>query len=159
MVLKLSKNEAIPVESNVWYLDNGAHMTGQLSKFKEIDEKVTGQVQFGDGSTVDIKGKGSVVFKSRNGDEVIFSEVYYIPTLCNNIISLGQLSKNGNTVVLKGNFLWVYDEQRRLIMKVKRSANRLYKIIIDVTSGKIFLAMAFTSRTCEFSSLRVNVNK
>ncbi|XP_074322365.1 uncharacterized protein LOC141659411 [Apium graveolens] len=42
--------------SDVWYLDNGVsnHMTGEKSKFRELDEKVTGQVRFGDGSTVDI---------------------------------------------------------------------------------------------------------
>lgn len=35
------------VESNVWYLDNGAsnHMTGYKSKFTELDEEITGQVK------------------------------------------------------------------------------------------------------------------
>jgi hypothetical protein len=49
---------------NLWYLDNGAsnHMTGDLSKFKEIDHGVVGKVRFGDGSAVEIMGKGSVLF-------------------------------------------------------------------------------------------------
>ena len=49
-------------DSNMWYLDNGAsnHMTGQRSKFTELDESVTGRVKFGDGSTVRIQRKGSV---------------------------------------------------------------------------------------------------
>lgn len=121
------------METNLWYLDNGAsnHMTGQRSKFKELDEKITGRVKFGDGSTIEIKGKGSMMFKCKYGEEVVFHEVYYIPTLCNNIISLGQLSEKGNKVVLNGAFLWVYDTQVRLLMKVKRSANRLYKIILE----------------------------
>ncbi|KAL8112091.1 hypothetical protein AgCh_019698 [Apium graveolens] len=48
--------------SNVWYLDNDAsnHMMGELGKFKELDYKVTRKVKFGDGSTVEIKGKGVV---------------------------------------------------------------------------------------------------
>lgn len=118
---------------NVWYLDNGAsnHMTGQKSKFKILDENVTGQVKFGDGSMVEIKGKGTTSFKCKNGEERELHEVFFIPSLCNNIISLGQLSETGNRVVMNGDFLWVYESQGKLLMKVKRSANRLYKIVID----------------------------
>ncbi|XP_023739866.2 uncharacterized protein LOC111887967 [Lactuca sativa] len=50
-------------EENIWYLDNGAsnHMTGCKALFVELDEKVTGQVRFGDGSRVPIKGKGGLL--------------------------------------------------------------------------------------------------
>ncbi|XP_074331941.1 uncharacterized protein LOC141668820 [Apium graveolens] len=100
-------------ESNIWYLDNGAsnHMTGFRGKFTELDENITGQVRFGDGSTVEIRGKGSVRFMCKNGEEKQFSEVYYIPSLRNNIISLGQMSEEGYKVELKGDFLRVYDAQ------------------------------------------------
>lgn len=58
-------------DTNVWYLDNGAsnHMTGQRSRFKDLDENVQGKVRFGDGSSVCIKGKGSVALKCKNGEE------------------------------------------------------------------------------------------
>lgn len=57
-------------EKNVWYLDNGAsnHMTGDRSKFNHLDEKIAGKVRFGDGSTVNIEGRGSIVFKCKNGE-------------------------------------------------------------------------------------------
>nr|GEZ72361.1 zinc finger, CCHC-type [Tanacetum cinerariifolium] len=44
---------------SLWYLDNGAsnHMTGVREHFKELDEKVSGKVRFGDGSYIEIKGK------------------------------------------------------------------------------------------------------
>lgn len=94
-------------ESNLWYLDNGAsnHMTGQRSKFRILDENVTGQVKFGDGSLVSIKGKGSIALKCKNGEEKVLEDVYFIPSLCSNIISLGQLSEEGNQVVMRGEFL------------------------------------------------------
>ncbi|KAL8095336.1 hypothetical protein AgCh_036706 [Apium graveolens] len=62
VVPKLIDSIHTKIESNVWYLDNGAsnHMTGERNKFKELDESVTGKVKFGDGSTVEIKGKGVV---------------------------------------------------------------------------------------------------
>lgn len=119
-------------------------MTGQKSKFKILDEAVTGQVKFGDGSMVEIKGKGTVTLMCKTGEERELQEVFYIPSLCNNIISLGQLSENGNRVVLNGEYLWVYDCQGMLLMKVKRSANRLYKVIIESGESKCLM-----SRTSE----------
>lgn len=80
---------------------------------------------------MDIKGKGVMSFKCKNGEEKLLKEVYYIPTYCNNIISSGQLSEAGNKVVLEGDYLWVYEEHGRLLMKVKRTENRLYKISLE----------------------------
>lgn len=81
-------------ESNVWYLDNGAsnHMSGDKSKFSTLDEEISGKVRFGDGSTIKIEGKGSINFRCKNGEERTLRDVYHIPTLCNNIISIGQRS-------------------------------------------------------------------
>lgn len=127
VVPKLSQNgEEKQLESNIWYLDNGAtnHMTGQYSKFDKLDKNVTGQVKFGDGSMVQIKGKGSIVLKCKNGETRTLNEVYYIPSLRSNIISLGQLSENGYKIILKGEHLWVRDGKGELLMKVKRSMNR-----------------------------------
>lgn len=56
--------------------------------------------------------------------------VYYIPSLRSNIISLGQLAEEGYSVNIRGDYLWVREQQGSLLMKVKRSMNRLYKIII-----------------------------
>ncbi|XP_074363311.1 uncharacterized protein LOC141703780 [Apium graveolens] len=105
-------------------------MTGERSKFRDLDEKITGQVRFGDGSTVHIKQKGSIIFKFKTGEERLLQEVYYIPSLCNNIISLSQLSEEGDKITLNGDMLWVHDKQGKLLMKVKRSVNRLYKVIL-----------------------------
>lgn len=141
-VPKLKKeNNRVP-ETDWWYLDNGAssHMTGQVSKFKELNENVTGRVRFGDGSTVEIRGKGTVSFRSKTGEEIILEEVYYIPHLCNNIISIGQLSERGNKVVIKDEHLWVYDVKNRLLMKVLRSANRLYKVCIESGNSTCLLS-------------------
>ena len=65
-------------------------MTGNRSYFKEIDETITGKVRFGDDSRIDIKGKGSVLFVSQDGRRKILADVYFIPELKSNIISLGQ---------------------------------------------------------------------
>ncbi|XP_076922505.1 uncharacterized protein LOC143584309 [Bidens hawaiensis] len=63
------KYETERVEDDVWYLDNGESnlMTGNRSYFLELNENITGRVKFGDGSSVQIKGKGSIYFPRKIG--------------------------------------------------------------------------------------------
>ena len=112
---------------SIWYLDNGAsnHMTGTKSHFTNIDENITGRVRFGDGSYVEIKGRGSVLLRCRNHEQKVISEVYYIPNLKSNILSLGQLTEIGCKVVMEGKQLTLHDKNKRLLMKIERSENRL----------------------------------
>ncbi|KAL8099867.1 hypothetical protein AgCh_032209 [Apium graveolens] len=67
--VKLNLNENNQVESNLWYLDNGAssHMIGEQAKFASLDLRVIGQVKFGDGSIVQIEGKGTINLRCKNG--------------------------------------------------------------------------------------------
>nr|GEX45323.1 zinc finger, CCHC-type [Tanacetum cinerariifolium] len=84
-------------DASIWYLDNGAsnHMTGTKSHFRDINERITGRIRFGDGSYVQIKGRGSILLGCKNNEQKIVSDVYYIPNLKSNIISLGQLTEIG----------------------------------------------------------------
>ena len=80
--------ESSSAVENLWYLDNGAsnHMTDNLTYFSKLGQRVTGKVKFGDDSKIDIKGKGSILFATKNGERKILSDVYYIPDLKSNII-------------------------------------------------------------------------
>jgi len=73
-------------------LDTGAtnHMTGSRAVFSEIDENIVGTVQFGDGSVVNIEGRGTVLFSCKSGEHHQLTGVYLIPRLDTNLISVGQ---------------------------------------------------------------------
>ncbi|XP_076941006.1 uncharacterized protein LOC143610395 [Bidens hawaiensis] len=117
-----------------WYLDNGAsnHMIGYEPHFTEIDRAITGLVKFGDGSKVSIRGKGSIIFNCKNGEQRVVHDVYYIPDLYSNILNLGQLTEVVCKVWMASDHLWLYEDDDRLLMKVPRSLNRLYKIALTV---------------------------
>ena len=125
-------------KDNVWYLDNGTsnHMTGNRKSFKRIDESITGKVRFGDDSRIDIKGKGSILFYSKDGGKNLLADVYYIPDLKSNIISLGQATEAGCDVRMRDEYLTLRDKDGKLITKAKRSHNRLYKVIIDIVTER-----------------------
>lgn len=102
----LNESKVIPSDvdskgDDIWFLDNGAsnHMTGKLALFSELNKGVNGKVKFGDDSYVDICGKGSIVFEGKTGEQRVLTDVYYIPSLKANIISLSQASESGCDIV------------------------------------------------------------
>ena len=101
---------------------------------------VGGTVRFGDGKTVPILGRGMVVFEAKTSEHKILTDVYYIPMLKTNIISLGQLEERGCKIVLEDGYLWGYDRQRNLMMRVKRSQNRMYVLNLDKAQPVCLLA-------------------
>ncbi|XP_073363375.1 uncharacterized protein [Aegilops tauschii subsp. strangulata] len=120
---------------DVWFLDTGAsnHMTGIKSVFSELDTGIAGTVKFGDGSIVEIQGRGTIIFGCRNGEHRALTDVYYIPRLRSNIISLGQLGENGSQVLIEHGVLRLRDQQQRILIRVERMRNRLYVVTLDAT--------------------------
>ena len=89
-------------------------------------KRVHGTVRFGDGSRVKIQGMGSVVMQDRNHGHKVLTDVYYIPELKSNIVSLGQLEEKGFKYVGENGRLCVYDQERTLLISAPRAGNRLY---------------------------------
>jgi hypothetical protein len=117
-----------------WCLDTGAthHMTGRREFFTVLDSDVRGSVKFGDASDVEIKGVGSVIFAAESGEHRLLTRVYYIPTLRNSIIRLGQLDESSSRVEIKDRVMRNWDRHHHLLTKVTRGINRLYVLNVQV---------------------------
>ena len=134
-MVHLQEKKVIPVEceDGVWHLDTGAsnHMIGMRSVLTGLDMSVHSTVRFGDGSSVDIEGQGSMIMTGHGREHKVLTNVYYIPKLQSKIVSLGQLEKAGCKVVLENGLLQIFDridKGRRLIVNTPRTGNRLYKL-------------------------------
>nr|ABW74560.1 polyprotein [Boechera divaricarpa] len=124
------KYEAEGIYNNIWYLDNGAgnHMTGNKSFFVEMDETIIERVKFGNGSCVEIAGKGSILFVCKMGEQRSLNGIYYTPKLKHNILSLGQPTE----LQRMDDYLKMFDPCGRLLIQVTRTPNRLYKANMQI---------------------------
>jgi hypothetical protein len=132
------------VKEPKWHLDTGAsnHMTGLDTVFSELDRHVSGTVRFGDGSVVEIKGRGTVVFAGHGGRHRVLTRVYFIPRLRTSIVSVGQLDEVGCSTLVKGGQMVVRDAEDALIIKVPRSGNRLYTTELQIARPVCLAASA-----------------
>ena len=89
-------------------------MCGYRELFGDLDETKQGLVTFGDTSKVPFKGKGSIPIKLKNDDSSYIADVYYVPAIKQNLVSIGQLLEKGYTLFMKNCHLTVTDYSGRL---------------------------------------------
>ena len=97
-------------------------------------------MRFGDGSRVEIQGVGSVVIQDRQHGHKVLTDVYYIPQLKSNIISLGQLEEKGFKYLGDNGRLRVFDQAQTLLISAPRTGNRLYLAKLSLAPPVCLLA-------------------
>ena len=77
---------------------------------------------------MDVMGKGSVKLLLDGVNHVV-AEVYYIPELRNNLLSIGQLQERGLAILIKGGMCKIFHPERGLIIQTNMSANRMFILL------------------------------
>ena len=85
-------------EDNLWYFDTGAthHLTNNkawLSNYSLLQTPVT--VHFGNNGIKQALGKGEVSFRLQTDNIFTIANVYYVPGITKNILSVGQATETG----------------------------------------------------------------
>ena len=78
-----------------------------------------------------MKGKGNILICLKNGKYEFISNVFFVPNMKSNILSLRQLLEKGYDIHLKDNMLILKDDIDCLIAKVSMSRNRMFLLNIQ----------------------------
>ena len=128
-------------------MDTGAsnHMTGKKNLFISLDESFKGDISFGDARKVDVQWRGDIPIQAKNGTHQFITQVYYVPALKSNILSLGQLLEKEYEIVLKNGALMMKDNKGDLIAKIQISKNILFSLNIQTDCAKCLKACSSDS--------------
>ena len=89
----LACNMAEINSDDIWFLDSGCsnHMTGNIALFFALDQSVQSQVTLGTDSKISVMGKGEVKIFTKKGEKKTIADVYYVPGMKCNLLSIGKL--------------------------------------------------------------------
>jgi transposase InsO family protein len=117
-----------------WLLDSGCsnHMTGNKKFFSSIDCSATTEIKLGDHTPVPAEGKGLVPVLTKQNQRKVIEDVFYVPNLKVNLLSVGQLMQNGYDVQFHGSSCVIYDKTpcRRLLARVEMTKNRMFPLCL-----------------------------
>ena len=129
--LFISCNVALESTNDFWFLDSGCsnHMIGNKDFFEILDRSIKSEVKLGNNEIVEVSGKGIVNVITKHGKKSI-SNVYFVPCLKHNLISVGQLSQKGYRVIFEKNLCTIFDmlPSNMVIARVEMTNNRMFPL-------------------------------
>jgi hypothetical protein len=99
MFLSCHQTEEQP--KDLWLLDNGCnnHMTGNKELLSCLDFSISSDITLGNDHLVKFQGKGTVPILTKQNVKKDICNVYHVPDLKHNLLSVGQLIEKGYKVL------------------------------------------------------------
>ena len=113
-------------------------MTKHLLIFTSIDRLVQPKVKLGNGEIVQAKGKWTIAISTKRGTKIV-TNVFYIPELDQNLLSVTQMLRNGYAVSFKEKFCFITDVHGTEIAKIQMNGNSFY-LKLDLVEDHVFSA-------------------
>jgi hypothetical protein len=118
----LSCHKTEEQHKDLWLLDSGwnNHMTSNKYLLSCIDSSIASDITLGNDSLVKFQGKGTVPIFTKQNVKKYINNVYNVPVLKHNLLSVGQLIEHGYKVLFEGESCRIYDKtpSRKLIYEI-----------------------------------------
>ncbi|PKA55296.1 Retrovirus-related Pol polyprotein from transposon TNT 1-94 [Apostasia shenzhenica] len=119
--------------NDVWFLDSGCsnHMSSVRSMFQDLDESQKLQVRLGDDKQVEVEGKGTLI-KTAQGNTKHLDNVFFVPKLAHNLLSVGQLVTSGYSILFDNATCKIKDKEScQIIADIQMTSNNMFPLRIS----------------------------
>jgi hypothetical protein len=130
MFLSCHKTEG--QHKDLWLLGSGCsnHMKGNKDLLSCIYSSISSNITLGNDSLVKVKGKGTVPILTKQNVKKDIHNVYHVPDLTHNLLSVGQLIEHGYKVLFEGASCRIYEKipNRKLISEIHMTKNKMFPL-------------------------------
>ncbi|KAI3708725.1 hypothetical protein L2E82_38127 [Cichorium intybus] len=132
--------------NDMWYIDSGCsnHMCGNKDLFTQIDDSLKREVRTGDDKKLDVYGIGEIIINTKQGNKRI-QNVYYVPELKHNLLSVGQLLQKNYELHFKENSCMIKDPKGNMLGKISMSSNKMFPL--NFKENNLFAFNLYTNKT------------
>ncbi|XP_050876061.1 uncharacterized protein LOC127079729 [Lathyrus oleraceus] len=94
-----------------WYMDIGFsnNLTGNKKWIIDFDSRKRTKIIYVDDKYLNTEGMGNLKVRVKHGKTVLIKDVWYVPSMKSNLMSVRQLIEKGFSITMKDNLLKLYD--------------------------------------------------
>ena len=111
-------------------------MTGHKYLISNLDTSATATISLGDNHLVKASGNGVVPVLTKHDEVKNIYDVYYVPNLKHNLLSVGQLMAHGYDINFHDTYCKIFDPNREFVAKIYMTKNRLFPL--EMRSGNMY---------------------
>ena len=144
---------------NTWYFDTGAthHMTNNKQSIRNYNSlPVPIPVVFGNNGSLNALGKGDVSFLLQDNQILTVDNVYFVPGITKNLLSVSQATKNGTSIKFEETYAQIKHKSpngQKIKYICRRLDKGLYRIPCPPTHVDIEALYASTKENHDLSIL------
>ncbi|GAA0155704.1 hypothetical protein LIER_13376 [Lithospermum erythrorhizon] len=135
MLVMAQSDQVCANKDETWFMsiDSGCsnHMCKSEELFSCLDKSYKHSVKLGNNTKLSVTGKSIVKLKFNNVTYAI-GDVYFVPELKSNLLSVGQLQEKGLIIIFKGGNCIDMHPTRGEIIQTSMKANRMFMITLEV---------------------------
>jgi hypothetical protein len=106
-------------------------MSDKNELFSDIEE-IKGNISLGDSTKLNMQSKDTIKFLQKDGKTIFITNVYYVPNMKSNILSIRQLLERKYIIHMDDRFLTLCDVKGQLVAKVTMSNNKNFLIHLNI---------------------------
>ena len=128
-----------PITSSTWFLDSGAsnHMTSVEHSFTDSHSYLgKKKITTANGDQLLISGVGTITLSGVFGQSITLPNVYFVPKLSANLLSVGQLIDDGYLVHFSSSGCVIQGRQTRKVIATGSKHGRLF--LLDIGHHSLF---------------------
>lgn len=121
-----------------WFIDSGAsaHMTKDKTLLKNVRDPVKRSVVVANNHVIRIECMGDIEQEAADKSKILIRDVQYIPELCTNLLSVGQIVKYGNKVIFTKDGCEILSEDDD-VLATGTMENNMFKLDVVVKRSEI----------------------